>query len=107
MKTITGTTIGLRGLGMPAPSRFTFTSGDYHAKLTGTITSELALSLLRRTRIRAYGFLNFEDNSGNSGKLELDRSGDINLYLNNLEASVHTLPSTLWHDEKALKQTTP
>jgi len=104
-ETITGPTVGLRGLGMPAPSRFTFTSGDYHAKLTGTITSELVLSLLGRTRIRAYGFLNFEDNAGNSGKLELDRSGDINLYLNDLEASAHTLPGTLWHAEKALDQT--
>ena len=99
-ETITGTTVGLRGLGMPAPSRFTFTSGDYHAKLTGTITSELVLSLLGRTRIRAYGFLNFEDNAGNSGKLELDRSGDIKLHLNDLTSSVHTLPGTLWHEKK-------
>ncbi len=106
-ETITGTNVGLRGLGMPAPSHFTFTSGNYHAKLTGTITSELALSLLGRTRIRAYGFLNFEDNAGNSGKLELDRSGDINLYLNDLEPSIYSLPGTLWHDEKALKQATP
>ena len=38
---ITGTTVGLRGLGMPAPSRFTFTSGEYKSELTGIITSAL------------------------------------------------------------------
>ena len=63
---ITGTTVGLRGLGMPAPSKFNFKSGDYTTELTGILTSELALSLIGRTRIRAYGFLNFNDNAGNS-----------------------------------------
>jgi hypothetical protein len=79
---ITGTTIGLRGLGMPAPSRFTFTSGEYMAKLTGIITSELALSLLGRTRIRAYGFLSFEDNVRNTGLLKLKRDGALSLHIN-------------------------
>ncbi len=79
---ITGTTVGLRGLGMPAPSRFVFTSGEYNAELTGIITSELALSLIGRTRIRAYGFLNFKDQNGNSGKLELNRRGLVILNLN-------------------------
>ncbi len=72
---ITGTTVGLRGLGMPAPSKFNFTSDGYSAELTGILTSELAFSLIGRTRIRAYGFLNFSDNAGNTGKLNLDRSG--------------------------------
>jgi hypothetical protein len=67
---ITGTTVGLRGLGMPAPSKFHFRSGDYTADLTGIITSELALSIFGNTRIRAYGFLNFDDNAGNTGKLQ-------------------------------------
>lgn len=99
-ETITGTTVGLRGLGMPAPSQFTFASGDYQAKLTGTITSELVLSLFGRTRIRAHGFLNFEDNAGNSGKLELDRAGDISLQINDLQPDAHSLPTTLWLEKK-------
>ncbi len=80
---ITGTTVGLRGLGMPAPSKFNFRSGEYTAELTGLLTSELALSLIGRTRIRAYGFLNFQDNQNNTGKLNLDRSNKINLEINN------------------------
>ena len=79
---ITGTTVGLRGLGMPAPSKFTFTSGGYTAELSGVLTSELALSLIGRTRIRAYGFLNFKDNAGNTGKLNLDRSRKIKIDIN-------------------------
>lgn len=82
---ITGTTIGLRGLGMPAPSKFNFTSGSYTAELTGILTSELALSLIGRTRIRAYGFLNFNDNAGNSGKLNVDRNNKIKLEINHKE----------------------
>lgn len=84
---ITDTTVGLRGLGMPAPSRFTFTSSDYSAELSGIITSELALSLIGNTRIRAYGSLNFEDNAGNSGSLELKRLGDVNLLINGRKKS--------------------
>jgi hypothetical protein len=79
---ITGTTVGLRGLGMPAPSKFNFKSGNYSADLTGILTSELALSLIGRTRIRAYGFLNFNDNSNNTGKLTVDRDNKIALEIN-------------------------
>ena len=79
---ITGTTVGLRGLGMPAPSKFNFTSGTYTAELTGILTSELALSLIGRTRIRAYGSLNLNDNAGNIGKLDIDRNNNIKLKLN-------------------------
>ncbi|CAG1011148.1 hypothetical protein ANAEL_04099 [Anaerolineales bacterium] len=82
---ITGTTVGLRGLGMPAPSKFSFNSGEYSAELTGVLTSELALSLIGRTRIRAYGFLNFSDNAGNAGKLTLDRGDNIKLEINGRE----------------------
>ena len=82
---ITGTTVGLRGLGMPAPSKFNFKSGGYSADLTGILTSELALSLIGRTRIRAYGFLNFNDNANNSGKLSIDRNQKIKLEINNQE----------------------
>ena len=84
---ITGTTVGLRGLGMPAPSKFNFKSGDYTAELTGLLTSELALSLIGRTRIRAYGFLNFNDNANNSGKLSIDRNQKIKLVINNKEVA--------------------
>ena len=84
---ITGTTVGLRGLGMPAPSKFNFKSGGYYADLTGILTSELALSLIGRTRIRAYGFLNFNDNANNSGKLSIDRNQKIKLEVNNKEAA--------------------
>jgi len=79
---ITGTTVGLRGLGMPAPSKFNFKSGNYTAELTGILTSELALSLIGRTRIRAYGFLNFNDNANNKGKLIVDRNNKIDLEIN-------------------------
>lgn len=82
---ITGTTVGLRGLGMPAPSKFNFKSGAYTADLTGLLTSELALSFIGRTRIRAYGFLNFSDNSNNNGKLSVDRNGNIQLEINGLK----------------------
>ena len=80
---ITGTTIGIRGLGMPAPSKFQFRSGDYAAELAGTLTSELAYALLSRPHIRAYGFLNFQDNTGNTGKLNIDRNNNIQLLVNN------------------------
>lgn len=79
---ITGTTVGLRGLGMPAPSRFRFQSGMYEAELTGIITSELVLSLFGNTRIRAYGFLNARDNQGNLGKISVQRDGTIKLEVN-------------------------
>ena len=81
---ITGTTVGLRGLGMPAPSRFTFTYGEYSADLTGIITSELVLSLIGRTRIRAYGLLNFKDKAGNTGGLELKRDSSLTMTVNDL-----------------------
>ncbi|MBL8102082.1 MAG: hypothetical protein JNM02_06110 [Anaerolineales bacterium] len=80
---ITGTTVGLRGLGMPAPSKFNFKSGMYTADLTGILTSELALSFIGHTRIRAYGFLNFNDNASNTGKLTIDRKEFISLEINN------------------------
>jgi hypothetical protein len=79
---ITGTTVGLRGLGMPAPSKFNFKSGNYSADLTGNITSELMLSLIGRTRIRAYGFLNFNDSANNTGKITINRNKKIGLEIN-------------------------
>ena len=95
-ETITGTTVGLRGLGMPAPSKFTFTSGDYAAEFTGVITSELALSLFGNTRIRAYGYLELKDNQGNTGRLDLSRSGDIAIKINNQPAVHHAIVKITW-----------
>jgi hypothetical protein len=82
---IAGTTVGLRGLGMPAPSKFNFKSGNYSADLSGILTSELVLSLIGRNHIRAYGFLNFNDNVNNTGKLTIDRNQKINLEINGKE----------------------
>ena len=79
---ITGTTVGFRGLGMPAPSRFHFRSGNYEGELTGIITSELALSILGNTRIRGHGFLNVRDTAGNSGKVSVERSGNVQVEIN-------------------------
>jgi hypothetical protein len=79
---ITGTTVGLRGLGMPAPSNFRFQSGAYSIELKGILTSELALALIGGTRIRAYGFLNFNDSAGNSGSFNIDRRQNIELVIN-------------------------
>lgn len=100
-ETITGTTVGLRGLGMPAPSKFTFTSGSYTAEFNGIITSELALSLLRNTRIRAYGFLNIKDNKGNSGRLELNRAGDISVHINEQPDIHHSIAKITWLDTQS------
>jgi len=97
-ETITGTTVGLRGLGMPAPSKFTFTSGEYSVELEGLITSELALSLVGNTRIRAYGFLNIKDNQGNTGRLELNRAGDISIKINDTITSNHSIAKITWID---------
>jgi hypothetical protein len=85
VESITGTTIGLRGLGMPTPSQFAFHSGEYEAKLKGLLTSELALSLFGNTRIRAHGKLDFEDNAGNSGTIEVGRQGRARLVVNGRE----------------------
>jgi hypothetical protein len=97
-ETITGTTVGWRGLGMPAPSKFTFTSGGYTAEFTGIITSELALSLFGNTRIRAYGHLDLSDNAGNTGCLDLARSGDMTIRINNQPATHHATVKILWLD---------
>ena len=95
-ETITGTTVGLRGLGMPAPSKFTFTSGNYTAEFSGILTSELALSLFGNTRIRAYGFLELKDSAGNTGRLDLNRAGDMTIQINNAPATHHAITKITW-----------
>jgi hypothetical protein len=76
VETITGTTVGLRGLGMPAPTTFKFAAaeGDYQADIMGIITSELAPGL-GNWRIRGFGALDLSDSAGNRGRLTLNRSG--------------------------------
>jgi len=93
---ILGTTVGLRGLGMPAPSKFTFTSGNYQAEFTGTLTSELALALFGNTKIRGYGSLDIKDSLGNSGHLNLNRQGYANIQINAQPAVSHALVRTIF-----------
>ncbi len=97
-ETILGTTVGWRGLGMPAPSKFSFKSKDYEAEFHGTLTSELALSLFSNTKIRGYGSLDFTDSQGNEGHLELNRQGLVTLAINDQPAATHTLVRILWLD---------
>jgi hypothetical protein len=75
-ETITGTTVGLRGLGMPAPTTFKFMSadGNYSADIIGIITSELSPGF-GNWKIRGFGALDLSDSAGNRGRLSLDRSG--------------------------------
>jgi hypothetical protein len=106
-ETILGTTIGLRGLGMPAPSKFTFNSSAYHASLDGTLTSELALSLFGNTKIRGYGSLDFTDSEGNKGHLDLNRQGYLSVRINDQPTVSHTLVRLMWLEEmKLAPQTT-
>lgn len=95
-ETITGTTVGLRGLGMPAPSKFTFTSGNYTAEFSGILTSELALSFFGNTRIRAYGFLNLKDSAGNTGRLDINRAGDMTIQINTAPVTHHAITKITW-----------
>jgi len=71
------TTFGLRGLGMAAPSRFTYTAPGYSASLDGTITSELTLAIFGGTRVRGYGSLAMSDSAGNHGEITIDRDQKI------------------------------
>jgi len=75
---ITGTVIGLRGLGMPAPSTFDYVNADenYKAHASGTIHSELAFGIGSR-KIRGYGELMLEDNQGNKATVVLNRKGKL------------------------------
>jgi hypothetical protein len=77
---ITGTTIGLHGLGMPAPSRFALRTieplASWSATATGTITAELAPSW-RGTLVRGHGTLELADDRGARGMVTLGRDGRI------------------------------
>ena len=80
---ILGTTVGLRGLGMAAPSTYTFTIDEtghrdglaaWWGEGRGTITTELAPSL-GGTKIRAYGELALAGSDGSRGRATCDREG--------------------------------
>lgn len=78
-ESITGTTVGVQGLGMPAPSSFEYHSADgsYQAQAVGIITSELAPRLFQMWQVRGYGRLQLSDSHGSRGALELTRQGTI------------------------------
>ena len=93
---ITGTTVGLRGLGMPAPSVFHFASadGDYKADAVGIITSELA-PRIGTWRIRAHGSLKLRDTDGNEGEVKLDRDGQVQAEVRGQDEKTRRLHLTL------------
>lgn len=84
---ILGTTVGIRGLGMPAPSTFAFevdTSGrraglaPWRGTARGTITTELAPSF-SGSRVRAYGALDLHGSDGSRGRAEITRGGMVSI----------------------------
>lgn len=100
---ILGTTVGLRGLGMAAPSTFTFTIDEsgHRAGLAawwgegrGTITTELAPSL-RGTTIRAYGELSLNGSDGSRGRASLHRSGDLAIEVTSPTGDLYRLNAPL------------
>lgn len=99
---ILGTTVGLRGLGMAAPSQFSFeTIGGRGAALIawrgearGTVTTELAPSL-RGTTVRAYGSLTLNDNAGSTGSASLNRDGEVSITVTDAAGGRYTLNAPL------------
>lgn len=85
---VTGTTVGLRGLGMPAPTtlRFTSSDGTYTAEARGIITSELA-PRLGTWQIRAFGTMQLRDSVGNQGEATLQRDGRAEVVIRSASSS--------------------
>jgi len=77
---IVGTTIGRHGLGMPAPSVYSFRTvaplADWSATARGVVTAELAPTL-RGTRVRAHGRLDLADDRGTRGTVTIARDGRV------------------------------
>jgi hypothetical protein len=77
---ILGTTVGVHGLGMPAPSVFELATVEplapWSAQAIGTITAELA-PRLAGTLVRGHGTLELRDDRGTTGEVELRRDGRI------------------------------
>lgn len=99
---ILGTTVGLRGLGMAAPSQFSFETARgrgapllaWRGEARGTVTTELAPSL-RGTIVRAYGSLALSDDAGCRGKATLDRDGEVSITVNDPSGGVYILNAPL------------
>jgi len=99
---ILGTTVGLRGLGMAAPSQFSFetTRGQgslllpWRGEARGTVTTELAPSF-RGTTVRAYGSLALSDDAGSTGKATLNRDGEVSITVTDRSGGVFTLNAPL------------
>jgi hypothetical protein len=79
--------VGLRGLGMPAPSTFAFevdASGRraglaaWRGTARGTITTELAPSF-SGSRVRAYGSLDLHGSDESRGRAEITRDGQVKI----------------------------
>ena len=99
---VLGTTVGLRGLGMPAPSVFSYRVDGWSATADGTITSELALSLIGGTRIRGYGELILADSVGNRGSASIDRDRRMVIEVGNERFGANLATLTLARPAAAL-----
>ena len=99
---ILGTTVGLRGLGMAAPSQFSFETTHergapllaWRGEARGTVTTELAPSF-RGTTVRAYGSLALSDDAGSAGKATLNRDGEISITVTDRSGGVYSLNAPL------------
>jgi len=100
---ILGTTVGIRGLGMPAPSTFSLEvdgSGRaaglvaWRGTARGTITAELAPTL-RGSRIRAYGSLDLHGSDGSHGRAEITREGLVRIQVSAPQGGIFGLDAPL------------
>lgn len=99
---ILGTTVGLRGLGMAAPSQFSFETPRergaslmaWRGEARGTVTTELAPSF-RGTSVRAHGSLALSDDAGSTGKATLNREGEVLITVTDRSGGVYTLNAPL------------
>ena len=100
---ILGTTVGIRGLGMPAPSTFAFEVdaagrraglAAWRGTARGTVTTELAPSL-RGSRIRAYGALDLHGSDGSRGRAEITREGLVRIQISDPQGGTLRLNAPL------------
>lgn len=88
---ITGTSVGLRGLGMPAPSRFALETEaplqPWAATATGIVTTELAPTLGGFV-VRGYADLELADTAGNRGAARLARDGTARIAIRSVDGSL-------------------
>ena len=100
---VLGTTVGIRGLGMPAPSTFAFDvdpSGRraglaaWRGTARGTVVTELAPTL-RGSRIRAYGALDLHGSDGSRGRAEITREGIVRVEVRDPRGSSLSLNAPL------------